>query len=96
MTAIGSIDMESQFVSPLEWILYVSAGLLTSFLEIWQSLDPYYFEQVSQFARNWLQRRIDYARRQYRASDNYLRESVERDLLELENQIPDMKYPWED
>ncbi|BCR84335.1 uncharacterized protein ACHE_11737S [Aspergillus chevalieri] len=62
----------------------------------WNEFYPYYFEQVSQFARNWLQRRIDYARRQYRASDNYLRESVERDLLELENQIPDMKYPWED
>lgn len=60
------------------------------------SLDPYYFEQVSQFARDWLQRRIDYARRQFRASNQYLRESVGRDLLELENQIPDMKYPWED
>lgn len=58
-------------------------------------LDPYYFNQASEFARNWLQGLIDYARRQFEASDNPFRDSVLRDLLELENQIPSMKYPWE-
>lgn len=58
--------------------------------------DPYYFEQVSEHSRNWLRGRIAYVRRQFAASNSPFRESVERDLLELENEIPNMKYPWED
>lgn len=46
--------------------------------------DPYYFEQVSEFARNWPQDRIRQVRRELSAS-NPFRESVMRDLLELEN-----------
>lgn len=57
--------------------------------------DPYYFEQVSVFARNWPQDRIRQVRRELSAS-NPFRESVMRDLLELENEIPNMKYSWED
>lgn len=58
--------------------------------------DPYYFEQVSEFARNWLQNRIRQVRRELSASNVPFRESVMRDLLALENEIPNMKYPWED
>ena len=46
--------------------------------------DPYYFEQVSEFARNWPQDRIRQVRRELSAS-NPFRESMMRDLLELEN-----------
>ena len=57
--------------------------------------DPYYFAQVSEFARTYVADRIRSIRMQFQASNNPHRESVLAELLEIENAILDMKYPFE-
>lgn len=57
--------------------------------------DPYYFAQVSEFARTYVADQIRYIRTQFQASNSPYRESVLAELLELENAIPDMKYAFE-
>lgn len=57
----------------------------------------HYFEQVSEFARNWMTARIDWAIEQYEANpDAYNQEKVLKELKDLKSKIPDMKYPYED
>lgn len=57
--------------------------------------DPYYFQQVSEFARTWVADRIRFARARFQATNSPFRESVLAELLEIENAIPDMKYAFE-
>jgi hypothetical protein len=58
--------------------------------------DPYYFQQVSQFARTYITEQIRVIRREYTSSTSPYRESVLKEVLEIENKIPDMKYAFED
>jgi hypothetical protein len=60
------------------------------------STDPYYFGQVSQFARTYIAAEIRYIREQFRNSQSRFRDSVLQGLLEIENEIPNMKYSFED
>lgn len=58
--------------------------------------DPHYFSQVSDFARTWATEHIREVREGFQASPVQYRQSVLRDLSELEDRIPDMRYPFED
>lgn len=63
----------------------------------WNQFYMHYFEQVSEFARNWMTARIDWAIEQYEANpDAYNQEKVLKELKDLKSKIPDMKYPYED
>lgn len=63
----------------------------------WNEFYPYYFSQVSEFARTWASDQIDWVRTQYDANpDAYDRENVLKELKEIENDIPNWKYAFED
>ncbi|KAK6950778.1 hypothetical protein Daesc_007303 [Daldinia eschscholtzii] len=74
----------------------------------WNEFYPYYFGQVSEFVRNYVSElfsrlslpivsdSIRYIRQQYEASNDPNRESVLKELQEIEDKIPDMKYAFED
>lgn len=63
----------------------------------WNEFYPYYFEQVSEFARTWAGDQITYIREQYQANPGaFDRASVLKRLTEIENDIPNWKYPWEE
>lgn len=57
---------------------------------------PYYFGQVSEFALTWVSDHIAYVREQFEATDSPSRDYVLAELKEIENEIPRMKYAWED
>jgi hypothetical protein len=58
--------------------------------------DPFYFGQVSQFASTYIVAEIRYIREQFRNSESPFRDSVLQGLLEIGNEIPNMKYLFED
>lgn len=63
----------------------------------WNEFYPEYFRLVSQFARTWAQARIAEIRAQYNANPNAMyREDVKKALKEIEDDIPNWKYPFED
>ncbi|KAK4043860.1 hypothetical protein C8A01DRAFT_31960 [Parachaetomium inaequale] len=63
----------------------------------WNEFYPYYFSQVSQFARDWASTQIAYIREQYNANPRaYNREKVLKQLKEIEDDIPNWKYAFED
>ncbi|KAL5330730.1 hypothetical protein ACEPPN_000250 [Leptodophora sp. 'Broadleaf-Isolate-01'] len=72
------------------------SGLSAHWNEFCNCADPYYFGQVSQFSRTWVADQIRYIRLQFQASTSPYRDSVLKDLLDIENQIPNMKYAFED
>jgi hypothetical protein len=79
--------------------VYASPKVHSAFEDIAENTpctDPYYFQQVSEFARTYVADQIRYIRSQFSASTSPYRESVLRELLEIENQIPKMRYPFED
>ncbi|CAJ2504126.1 Uu.00g115200.m01.CDS01 [Anthostomella pinea] len=69
-----------------------SEGAAAHFNEIY----PYYFSQVSEFARNWAGDTIRYIRTQFQASSSPYRDYVLSELKKIEDKIPDMKYAFED
>ena len=62
----------------------------------WDQFYPYYFQQVSEFARIYVANQIRVIRQAFAAQDSTYRDSVLTELLEIENQIPNMKYAFED
>ena len=60
------------------------------------STDPYYFAQVSEFARTFMADQIRYARNAFQAQHTPYRDYVLAELKELEDKIPDLKYAFED
>ncbi|RWA07611.1 hypothetical protein EKO27_g7496 [Xylaria grammica] len=62
----------------------------------WHEFYPFYFSQVSEFARNWVNDRVRYIQRTFAGSESYERDFVLKEAQEIEKQIPDLKYPWED
>lgn len=63
----------------------------------WAEFYPAYCRLVSEFARNWARDRIHQVRARYRAEPRAAhRDEVERALKEIEDDIPNWKYPSED
>ncbi|KAK0724576.1 hypothetical protein B0H67DRAFT_481904, partial [Lasiosphaeris hirsuta] len=63
----------------------------------WNEFYPEYFGLVSEFARTWARDRIRQIREHYDAHpDAEYRDEVEKSLGELEDDIPNWKYPSED
>lgn len=58
--------------------------------------DPYYFGQVSEFARTFVSDQVNYIRGQFEASNSEYRDYVLAELQKIEDKIPDLKYPFED
>ena len=58
--------------------------------------DINYFSLVSTHARTWAAEHIREVREGFQASRNSQRESILKELTEIENRIPDMRYPFED
>lgn len=72
-------------------------GLACRLSAHWNEFYPHYFSQVSEFARTWASSQIDWIRSQYDANpDAYDRESVLKRLKDIENDIPNWKYAFED
>ncbi len=62
----------------------------------WDQFYPYYFQQVSEFARTYVANQIRVIRQEFAAQDSTYRDSVLTELLEIESKIPDMRYAFED
>ncbi len=62
----------------------------------WDQFYPYYFQQVSEFARTYVANQIRVIRQAFAAQNSPYRDSVLTELLEIENKIPDMKSAFED
>jgi chitinase len=63
----------------------------------WNEFYPEYFRLVSEFSRTWAQDRITQIREHYDAHpDAENREQLLKDLTEIEDDIPNWKYPSED
>lgn len=63
----------------------------------WNEFYPHYFQQVSQFARDWGARMVQLAREEYEANPNAPnRDAVLDELKKIENSIPGWKYAFED
>ncbi|KAK3177854.1 hypothetical protein K4F52_009406 [Lecanicillium sp. MT-2017a] len=63
----------------------------------WNEFYPYYFSQVSEFARTWGSDQVEWAIARYEANPRaYNREEVLKELKEIQNDIPNWKYAFED
>ncbi|KAL7949331.1 hypothetical protein V8C42DRAFT_361877 [Trichoderma barbatum] len=63
----------------------------------WNDFYPHYLYQVSEFTRTWATDQIRYIRSMYDANPRaYNRDEVLRQLDEIEKDIPNWKYPFED
>jgi len=58
--------------------------------------DPHYFRDVSEFARTYMADRIRYVRNAYRSGSSPFRDYVLAEIKRIEDQIPKMKYAFED
>ncbi|KAK8001312.1 hypothetical protein PG991_013534 [Apiospora marii] len=64
---------------------------------LWEEIYPYYFRQVSQFARDWVMTQVGLVRREYLANPGaYAGASVLRRMDQIQQQIPGMQYNFED
>lgn len=57
--------------------------------------DQAYFSEVSDFARTFATNRIAAIREDFRDLTSAYRDSIEKALLEIEDEIPNMHYPFE-
>ncbi|KAK7403922.1 hypothetical protein QQX98_010292 [Neonectria punicea] len=62
----------------------------------WNEFYPQYFGMVSEFARDFVSTQVRYIQLQFAAHDSPYRESVLKELSEIQDRIKDMKYPFED
>lgn len=87
----------------------VAAGIRSE-LSIWERADPqaeglvahfdehypHYFGQVSEFARNFVTERLRDIQQEFQPADASHRDSVLEEVRRLQDQIDDMRYPFED
>ncbi|GAW18020.1 hypothetical protein ANO14919_074890 [Xylariales sp. No.14919] len=88
-TIVASVTEQMQLI---EHYSSGSRGLTAHWMEFY----PFYFRQVSQFARDFVSNQIRIIRGMYEAEGMYKRESVLRELQDIEDQIPNLRYPFED
>ncbi|KAJ6156940.1 hypothetical protein N7497_005825 [Penicillium chrysogenum] len=62
----------------------------------WDEFNPHYFSSVSSFARTWATDTIRRIRSEFEDSNGLYRDSILKELLEIENKIPDIQYAFED
>lgn len=62
----------------------------------WAEAYPYYFEQVSEWSRNYVTELVRRAEREFRASDIENRDKILAELQEIKDTINYLRYPWEE
>ncbi|KAI0411936.1 hypothetical protein F5X98DRAFT_356233 [Xylaria grammica] len=62
----------------------------------WHEFYPFYFNQVSIFARSYVTGRVQYIQRYFSRAGSYKRESVLAEVKEIADKIPELKYPWDE
>ncbi|KAK1752214.1 hypothetical protein QBC47DRAFT_433206 [Echria macrotheca] len=87
-----SVARVYQALQRIEQVIPAAEGLSAH----WNEAYPHYFRQVSEFTRTYMADRIRYVRNAYASDGSPFREYVLAEIKRIEDQIPNMKYAFED